>query len=147
MPPVIPPRVTPGIYIAGDSIGPLSSSLPYAVYWKDGRLVSLPNASYSSASGIAVTDSNVYVSNSGSFSIDTITYWKNGVGINLVDATLLRTNARAIVMSDGDLYIAGIANVNGFLTSDLAAVFWKFKDYGIQNTTYVLTKDMRMILR
>ena len=67
LPPVIPPRVTPGIYIAGDSIGPLSSSLPYAVYWKDGRLVSLPNASYSSASGIAVTDSNGYVSNSGMF--------------------------------------------------------------------------------
>ena len=50
-------------------------------------------------------------------------------------------------MSGSDLFVAGIANVNGLLTSDLAAVFWKFKDYGIQNTTYVLTKDMRMILR
>jgi hypothetical protein len=59
------------VYIAGfTNYGP-----DQAVYWKNGTPFILPNGS--SATGIAVLDSNVYVSGNGGNN-DAV-YWKNGI--------------------------------------------------------------------
>jgi hypothetical protein len=63
------------VYIAGfTNYGP-----DQAVYWKNGTAVVLPNGS--SASGIAVSGSDVYVSGNGGS--NNAVYWKNGV-INIL---------------------------------------------------------------
>jgi hypothetical protein len=134
-PPVITPVViSPSVYIAGDSIGLSVPQLPYPVYWKNGRQVHLPNTAYSSGSGIALSDSDVYVSGYGGYSGDTITYWKNGVGINLRDPTINNPAVRAIVVSGNDVYTLGIAYVNGY--DKLVPVYWKNKDNAIKISTF-----------
>jgi hypothetical protein len=134
LPPVITPvEISPSVYIAGDSIGLSVPQLPYPVYWKNGKQVHLPNAAYSSGSGIAVSDSNVYVSSSGQFSTDTITYWKNGVGVNLRDSTMQSSVATALVLSGNDLYTVGGGYINGY--AKWVPFYWKNRDNAIKILT------------
>src|SRR5213592_4174610 len=105
--------ISPSVYIAGDSFDVSTQYLPYPIYWKNGKQVHLPHAGHSSGSGIAVSDSNVYVSSSGEYFGNNVTYWKNGVGINLVDPTIIYPSATGITLSGSDVYIVG----NAYMTN------------------------------
>ena len=102
-----------GVYVAGDSFDLSTSYIPYPVYWVNGKEVHLPNSSRSSGSGIAVSDSNVYVSCDGIYSGNKITYWKDTTGINLADPSLPNPITKGITLSGGDLYIVGDGYING----------------------------------
>jgi hypothetical protein len=91
--------ISPSVYIAGDSFDISTSYLPYPVYWKNGKQVHLPHPGYSSATGIAVNNSEVYVSNGGGYAGNNVTYWKNSIAVNLADPSITYPSATAITLS------------------------------------------------
>ena len=121
-----------GVYIAGDSFDVSNSNLPYPVYWRNGKEVHLPNATYSSATGIALSDSNVYVSSSGHITGNNVTYWKNGLGINLADPSIISPSAKALTVSGKDVYVTGISYINNFQRQ--VPIYWKNQDQAIKIT-------------
>ena len=126
--------VLPSVYIAGDSFNTTTQYLPYPIYWKDGKQIHLPHAGYSSGSDIAVSDSNVYVSSSGVFQGNNVTYWKNTTGINLVDPTIIYPTATGITLSGNDIYTVGSAYINNFQKK--VPIYWKNQDNAIKIETY-----------
>jgi hypothetical protein len=120
------PIISPSVYIAGDSFDLSTRYLPYPVYWKNGKQVHLPNAAYSSGTGIAVDGTNVYVSGSGNYLGSNVTYWKNGTGINLADPTILNPTSTNITFAGGDVYTLGNGYVNGL--ENYVPVYWKNQD-------------------
>jgi hypothetical protein len=87
-----------------------------AVYWKNGTQVVLgDNASFSSASAIAVKDNDVYVA--GFSNNNYASYWKNGQ-----DSVLSTTdvgNCSDILLNGNDVYLAGFVGSTG------GATYWK----------------------
>lgn len=132
--PPVDPVISPSVYIAGDSFDLSTNFFPYPIYWKNGRQVHLPLPVPSSATGIAVTDSAVYVSNSGIYQGSNITYWRNGVGINLEDTTIIYPTATGITVSGNNVYTAGGAYINGF--EKFVPIYWKNQDKAIKISTY-----------
>lgn len=133
-PPSTNPVISPSIYIAGDSFDLSTRYVPFPVYWKNGKQVHLPHPGYSSGTGIVVSDSNVYVSSSGVFAGNNVTFWHNGKGVNLADPTITYPTAMAITLSGKDVYTAGSAYINGF--EKLVPIYWKNEDKAIKIETY-----------
>jgi hypothetical protein len=126
--------ITPSVYIAGHSYDSSTGFKSYPVYWKNGRQVNLPLPVASSGTGIAVSDTNVYVSNSGTSLGSNVTYWKNGIGINLTDPTIITPIATNIVLSGNDVYTVGGAYTSNY--ERFAAIYWKNQDKGIKLQTF-----------
>jgi hypothetical protein len=126
--------ITPSVYIAGDSFDVSTQHLPYPVYWKNGKLVQLPHPGYSSCTGIAVGDSTVYVSNRGQFYGNNVTYWKNEIGINLDNPTIISPTATSTVLSDNNIYTAGSAYTSHY--EKIAPIYWKNQDEAIKLPTH-----------
>lgn len=129
--PLPPSSALPIVYIAGDSVN--GNDLPTAVYWKNDSAVVLLNNSYSSGTGIAISGNDVYVSCSGEYSGNKVTYWKNGVGVNLADATITYPTANAITVSGQDVYVAGGAYIDGF--SKFIPIYWKNEEKAVHIAT------------
>jgi hypothetical protein len=127
-------NISPVVYIAGDSFDLSTRYLPYPVYWKNNKLNLLPDNGYSSGTGIAVSDKDVYVSSSGVYSGNNVTYWKNGVGIDLSDPTIIYPTATAITLSGNDVYVAGGAYINSF--EKFVPVYWKNRDKAVKISTF-----------
>jgi hypothetical protein len=127
------PTISPVVYIAGDSFDLSNRYVPFPVYWKNGKQVHLPNASYSSGTGIAVNDSAVYVSSSGLFSGNDVTYWKNSIGVNLADPTIIAPTAMGIALSGKDVYTVGRAYINNY--EKIVPIYWKNQDKAIKIAT------------
>ena len=123
-PPVL--NISPSVYVAGDSFDLTTQLAPYPVYWKNNQQILLANQAYTSATGIAVSDSNVYVSSSGSRVGENVTYWQNGVGFDLSDPTITYSTAKALTLSGNDVYVTGIAYINNF--ERLVPIYWKNKE-------------------
>jgi hypothetical protein len=98
-----------------------------ACYWKDGVKTDLPaGLNYSSAQAIAVSGGSIYIA--GYYDNDKGTqyavgpkniacYWKDGVKTDLYTNGAERSEANAIAVSGGSVYIAGHYNDN--------ACYWK----------------------
>lgn len=128
------PTLLPTVYIAGDSFNTTTQYWPYPIYWKNGKQVHLPHPGLSSGSDIAVSDSNVYVTSSGVFQGNNVTYWKNGIGINLADPTIIYPTATGITLSGNDVYTVGTAYVTNFQKK--VPIYWKNQDNAIKIATY-----------
>lgn len=141
-PPVVtPPVVTPpvvtdtsamlpvaaNVFIVGDTTD-TSPTRQYAVYWNNGRKILLPNDTLSSANGVALEDTNVYVSARGVVG-NKIFYWKNRKGIQLVDNNLLNQVTVAITTAGKDVYTLGIAYTGG--VEKKVPVYWKNQDKAV----------------
>jgi hypothetical protein len=100
------------VYVSGtvDS----SSGAQLAVYWKNGVQVTLTDTGTTTTDGIAVTDTNIYVSGTllrnsfGNLTPDGAVYWKNGAQVNLTNhGPLDGSNAAGLAVSGSDVYVAG----------------------------------------
>lgn len=141
-PDVIPPEVIPpvlidttamlpvaaNVYIVGDTIHPTPWRNQYAVYWNNGRKISLPNDTVSSANGVALEDTNVYMSAWG-VTGNKITFWKNGKGIQLIDDNLTHPASVAITTAGKDVYTLGIAYTGGL--EKRVPVYWKNQEKAV----------------
>jgi hypothetical protein len=100
----------PDVYVAGyaKNVG--------ACYWKNGQQIALSGGREGSAQSIAVSGDDVHVAGTFPSGSWVVGYWKNGT---LTVLTNGRTEAgpRAIVVSGGDVYIAGYEGG--------AACYWK----------------------
>lgn len=132
-PPVILPdtSLTAGVYVTGDTLN--SYDLPKAVYWKNGSVIGLTNNSSSSGTGIAISNDTLYISCSGIFLGNNVTYWKNRIGLNLTDPSLTYPTGSALALSGTDIYVAGIAYING--GEKIIPVYWKNTDKAIHIAT------------
>jgi hypothetical protein len=96
----------PVVYITG--VCKLANSSPVAVYWRNGFKIALTDSTVSGtsvATGIAVIDTDVYISGTvNGFA----TYWKNGKAVTLSQGNF--SYANAITVSGNDVYIAGREN-------------------------------------
>lgn len=133
-PSTIDSAVSPTVYVAGDSFDLSTRNVPFPVYWKNGRQIHLPHAGYSSGSGLAVSDNNVYVSSSGQFSGNNVTYWKNATGINLIDPSIITPTATAITLSGTDVYTVGGAYINNY--EKFVPIYWKNQEKAIKIATF-----------
>jgi len=116
------------VYVSGtvDS----SSGARLAVYWKNGVQVNLTDTGTTTTSGIALADTNVFVSGSplrndfGSLATAGAVYWKNGAQVNLTNLDSLDdSDASGLAVSGSDVYVTGFIAMAG-AGSDTAAV-WK----------------------
>ena len=106
------------VYVAGteSKLDKTGRSTNYAVYWKNGREVTLTDSSSNAhAFGIAVSAKDVYVAG---VVAPHATYWKNGVPVSLSESISV---AFAIAISGNDVYIAG----NVLEGEHIKAVYWK----------------------
>ncbi|MHB1699574.1 MAG: hypothetical protein ACYCSN_05460 [Acidobacteriaceae bacterium] len=104
-----------------------------AEYWKNGVPTMLARGTQPAyALGIFVDGSDVYVAGSiakttpvpgGTYSNVVATYWKNGVPVSLADG-LEGSEANSIVVSNGDVYVAGYL-CHSQTTDCNAATYWK----------------------
>lgn len=123
----------PGVYIAGDSIG--WGSLMYPVYWVNGKEVHLSdNLINASGNGIAVSDSDVYVSCDGVALGNKTTYWKNTTPISLPDTSIVYPGSTGITLSGKDVYTVGEAYINDL--SKKIPVYWKNQDKPVKIATF-----------
>jgi len=120
--------VAANVYIVGDTIDTSPWTRHYAVYWNNGRKILLPNDTLSTANGVALEDTNVYMSARG-VSGNKITYWKNRIGIQLVDNNLLNQIAVAITTAGKDVYTLGIAYTGSY--EKKVPVYWKNQDKAV----------------
>ena len=116
------------VYVSG--VVDSSSGAQLAVYWKNGVRVNLTDTGTATTDGIALADTNVYVSgfllrnNYGSLSAAGAVYWKNGVQVNLTNCGPLdASDAAGLAVSGSDVYVAGFIIMSG-AGNDTAAV-WK----------------------
>ena len=84
-----------GVYVAGSMNG-------NAVYWKDGKMVTLSVGQYGAASSIFLSGYDVYVSGSPGNRTDEAVYWKNGAPIKLDEGS-----SKSVTMSGNSVYVAG----------------------------------------
>ena len=87
-------------------------------YWKNGVRVVLSTLPSAYCSGLALADTDVYVSG-GLYAYDTVSgvlypeykaeYWKNGISTALPDSTH-NVQTYGIAVSGNDVYVAGVAN-------------------------------------
>lgn len=133
---VIPPFVTDtiamlpiaaNVYIVGDTFETIQTRY-YAVYWNNGRKILLPNDTISTANGVALEDTNVYISAAGVVGNE-ITYWKNRKGIQLVENNLEILSSVAITTAGKDVYTLGNA-YTGFYEKKVP-VYWKNQDKAV----------------
>ena len=93
---------TTAVYITGNVVR--TGNLPTATYWRNGVQVALADSTgntTSTATGIAVNDTDVYVAGAvNGFA----TYWKNGKAVTLSTSF---SYANAIAVSGTDVYVAG----------------------------------------
>lgn len=106
------------VYVAGTEAKTdlTGRSTNYAVYWKNGREVTLTDSS-TNAHGyaIAVSGTDVYVAG---VVAPHAKYWKNGIAVSLSESISV---AFAIAISGSDVYIAG----NVLEGEHVFAVYWK----------------------
>jgi hypothetical protein len=123
--PVTPPAssvtVPAFLHICGDTVN--ENGLPSAVYWNNNTLKGLPNASHASGTGIALMGTDVYISCSGIYYGNNVTYWKNGNPVHLVDASLIDPTGNAVAVSGNDVYFTGTAEINNY--EKVIPVYWK----------------------
>ena len=106
------------VYVAGTDVklDKTGRSRYYAVYWKNGREVTLTDSSTKAqAYAIAVSGTDVYVAG---VVAPHATYWKNGVPVTLSESISI---ALAIAISGSDVYVAG----NALEGEHIFAVYWK----------------------
>ena len=120
--------VAANVYIAGYTIDNSPWARHYAVYWNNGRKILLPNDTLSTANGVALADTNVYMSASG-VTGNKITYWKNRRGIRLVDNNIMDPAPKAITTDGKDVYTLGIAYTGSY--EKLVPVYWKNEDKAV----------------
>jgi len=114
------------IYIGGDTtIG----SDANAAYWKNGLMTKLPIGPISSASCIYVNNNDVYITAPGSYSADSVSYWKNNQAIALPDTLGVRSPCAALTISGGDVYATGTEGEYPYRNAGV--VYWKNNDYGV----------------
>jgi len=104
------------VYVVGNVV--TGGNFPVATYWKNGTQISLADSAYANSSvatGIAIIDTDVYIS--GAIS-GFATYWKNGKAVKLSSSF---SYANSITVSGNDIYIAGYSNNFGVNT----ATYWK----------------------
>ena len=112
-PDVFPPGVN--IYMAGMYNGNIA-------YWKNGKLVDLGVGGY--ATGIAVSDTDVYVSaNVFNGQADIAAYWKNNTRFNLSESRF--ANANGIAVTGGDVYVIGLTVGVPDAAGTTHPVYWK----------------------
>jgi hypothetical protein len=105
------------VYVAGLLYTNAVNGSYHAVYWKNGVLVNLPDsASLSSASGIAVSDGDVYVT--GTIAGNAI-YWKNGT-IHSLGGN--KSSFNGIKISNNYVYMVGSVALN---SESNVATYWK----------------------
>lgn len=126
------PLISPSVYVSGDSLE-ARASVPYPIYWKNGRMVHLLHPVPSSATGIAILDTHVYVTSSRSFLGSDVTYWKNSIGVNLVEPSLIYPTATGITVSGKDVYIVGTASINTF--EKKIPFYWKNEEKAVKIPT------------
>jgi hypothetical protein len=102
------------LYVAGYACQTMTPDCPRATYWKNGVPVQLTNIPASTASSIAVSGHDVYISQDRTN--DTSELWKNGNSSQLTNSV----SANQVVVSGSDVYVCG-AMVDG---SEFAA-YWK----------------------
>jgi hypothetical protein len=105
------------VFVAGQVGGLVRIS---AAYWKNGEQFTLPHSRFSTATGIGVLGSDVYVTGYVNGDKDTVTYWKNGQRFNFLPVT--SGSANGIAFSGTDVFAVG--RVYTPLGSD-TAVIWK----------------------
>lgn len=114
------------IYIGGDiTIG----SDANAAYWKNGLMTKLPIGPISSASCIYVNNNDVYITAPGSYSADSVSYWKNNQPITLPDTLGVHSPCGALTISGGDVYATGTEHEYPYRNAGV--VYWKNNDYGV----------------
>jgi len=93
-----------------------------AILWTNGVATELPSDEYGTASAIALSGTDVYVS--GSFrsagNIFTAVYWKNKTATKLGDG-LKTSQGNAIAIAGTDIYVAGTVSPNDVTE----AAYWK----------------------
>jgi Predicted integral membrane proteins containing uncharacterized repeats len=96
------------VYVSGTEYIRVGTRLKReARYWKNGFVTNLSDDMESSANGIALMGSDVYVAGFVNNGINHVAcYWKNGVVANLTDGAE-NAAANAIAIRGGDVYIAG----------------------------------------
>lgn len=108
---VVVPTVTPTIYVSGDTG---YSYLTAPVYWKNGKLTSLPSRTNSYAKSIIFSGKDIFISAvyGGFSSVNTVAYWKNDLPINVAfDPTISSsTYPIGISISGNDKYVLGMSN-------------------------------------
>jgi len=112
-----PTTKAPVVYVTGVCQS-AANGLALAVYWKDGVkkvLADSTGSNQSVATGIAVMDTDVYIS--GAVNV-VASYWKNGKAVQVSGA---RSYANAIAISGNDVYLAGFSTYNG----NIEPTYWK----------------------
>lgn len=138
----LPPQ--PTVYVAGYH-GSTSA------YWKNGKLVNLPNGI--KANSIYVAGNDVYAAGENlSGGSGRAAYWKNGNFVSLTNNSARSGIAKSIVVTGNDVYVAGYDyNNNGYPYA--IAKYWKNGtevsltagtpyNYGLGNSIYVSGSDV-----
>ena len=104
------------VYAAGVVI---KDGVGRATWWKNGVETIVGDGTHpSSVFSIWVDNSDVYLCGIVNKGTNIATYWKNGVEVSLDDDY---SSAKAIVVSNGDVYVAGTV----FISNKSAATVWK----------------------
>jgi hypothetical protein len=110
------------IYIAGQTFAN-SLGTSVAAYWKNGKIIQLPNdSSYSYASGIAVNGTRVYLAGYQE-KTESATLWNNGMITTLSNDGYKIGSAGSIALDGADVYVGGGLS-NGTTASEVT-VYWK----------------------
>jgi len=104
------------VYAAGVII---KDGVGRATWWKNGTETIVSDGTHqSSVFDMWVDNSDVYLCGIVNKGTNLATYWKNGVEVSLDDDY---SSAKAIVVSNGDVYVAGTV----FISNKTAATVWK----------------------
>lgn len=87
-----------------------------SAYWKNGVITKLTNGESSYATGITISNNDVYISGGSGYPLN-ISYWKNGNGVAVPNLY----SSSAIAINGNDVYLGGgISN-----STDNFAAYWK----------------------
>lgn len=114
----------PDVYVAGYENEGDYGNTPIAAFWKDGirSLLTGPD-SWSIAYGMAMADTNVYISGIVSASFLQALYWQNGAIFRLLEGTTMSYGS-AMAVSGGNTYVAGFIQDEAN-EGPPYAVYWK----------------------
>lgn len=118
------------VYLVGDEMT-INNSIPWyvrTVYWKNGIINDISSefgVRANGASSIFITGNDIYIAGygldyRGGGNPTPIQYFKNGIGVNLDNATF--NNNTAILVSGNDIYLAGAESGNG---QNFIGKYWK----------------------